>query len=337
MSRILVVDDNELISKMLEHSLSEQGYNVRTALDANQGYAAAIEFHPDLILLDVQLPDVAGFELCRVIKNRAELHEVPIIMITGTARSTDEKVKGFQMGVDDYVLKPFEMSELVERIKAILRRSEAGRAQAEHAIPLRGDPAPPSEAQEPPRLSIRQAIAAVLLAPSEFPANAPCPGVATLYLAAALGLLLGALAVAAGPAVKPALAGVSLVGGWGILVSALVMACSLLGIPLGWKEGARLMSLAGLPLLLKLAGAFASSLWTTLSPFYFTAGPSLLWISAPAWAIRLDLFELWSVFLVGVLVAKRPGSSSRKARLVALIVWAAGAALAMGLGKLGNP
>ena len=89
-----------------------------SALDANEGYAKAIEFHPDLILLDVQLPDVAGFDLIRIIKNRDELKHIPIIMITGTHSHTYHKVKAFQAGADDYVLKPFEMPELLERIKA---------------------------------------------------------------------------------------------------------------------------------------------------------------------------------------------------------------------------
>src|SRR6266850_4612796 len=113
MSRILVIDDNELIAKMLDETLTEDGYEVRTALDANTGYSTAIEFMPDLILMDVLLPDVTGFDLCKLIKNRSELRTVPIIMITGTARSTEEKVKGFQLGIDDYMLKPFDIPELL--------------------------------------------------------------------------------------------------------------------------------------------------------------------------------------------------------------------------------
>src|SRR5713101_2378145 len=98
---------------MLMESLTEHGYEVTIALDGNQGYSEALKHIPDLIILDVQLPDVTGFDLCRVIKNRAELRNVPIIMVTGSASSTEDKVKGFQMGVDDYMLKPFEMPELL--------------------------------------------------------------------------------------------------------------------------------------------------------------------------------------------------------------------------------
>jgi len=76
MARILVIDDNELIGRMLFETLTEDGYEVRTAIDANRGYSEAMEFAPNLILMDVQLPDVTGFYLCRLIKNRSELRSV---------------------------------------------------------------------------------------------------------------------------------------------------------------------------------------------------------------------------------------------------------------------
>src|SRR5947209_2077318 len=102
MSKILIIDDNQLLSAMLQEALTHEGFEVTSAPDANQGYATALEFRPDLMLIDVQLPDVTGFDLIRVIKNRAELREVPIIMITGTAHHVEEKVRGFQTGADDY-------------------------------------------------------------------------------------------------------------------------------------------------------------------------------------------------------------------------------------------
>jgi CheY-like chemotaxis protein len=333
-SRILVIDDNELISKMLEHSLSEHGYEVRAALDANQGYAAALEFRPDLILLDVQLPDVAGFELCRVIKNRTELKDVPIIMITGTARSTEEKVKGFQMGVDDYVLKPFEMPELLERIKTILRRAESSRKP--ETLPL--DASTPSKAADSDPgaqiLPVRQALEILLLDPAHFPAKTSYPHIALAFVMGALVLAFAGLAATAGAAPNPALVGFSVVGVWGVLVAVLVMASSLLGISLSWKESARLLSLAGIPVLFKMTGAFACALWTSLSPFYFTASPALFSASAPMFLARLDVFELWTAYLVWILVCRRPQSSLQKAGIVAFLVWGTAAALVMGLGTL---
>src|SRR5688500_4487101 len=120
MAKILVIDDSELVSQLLVDYLSEHGFSVLTAHDANSGYLITRETPPDLILLDVQLPDVTGFEVLRVLRKREETKMIPIIMITGTAHSTAEKVRGFQAGADDYVLKPFELPELLERIKRLL-------------------------------------------------------------------------------------------------------------------------------------------------------------------------------------------------------------------------
>src|SRR6266700_4518288 len=165
MARILIIDDNELLSRMLLETLSENGYEVRTSLDANSGYSAAIEFMPDLILMDIQLPDVTGFDLCRLIKNKSELQSVPIIMITGTARSTEEKVKGFQMGVDDYLLKPFDMPELLERVRAVLRRSE-GRETSQKPIQFMESPeAPLSDPKDSQRISVVRALWYAIVTP----------------------------------------------------------------------------------------------------------------------------------------------------------------------------
>lgn len=351
MSRLLVIDDNVLVGKMLKEALSEEGFEVRVATDANQGYAAAIEFHPDLILLDVQLPDVTGSDLIPIIKNRDDLKQIPIIMITGTHGQTDHKVKAFQAGADDYVLKPFEMPELIERIKAVLRRSSK-RSSSPHVVsgdpasllnvagpPLTnrgGDTLRPAGTTPPPRLSLRQAVSAILCAPWSIPVQAVWPPVSFFFLTTALGLSLGGLALSAGAAAKPAVVGLSVAGLWGGLVVVLVVISSLLGISMTWKEGATVVSLSATPLLLKLAGGVVTAIVTTLSPFYFTASPALFWDQAPAWASRLDLFELWAVFLVGLLVRQRPGASRQKARVVMLCVWGVGIVLGIALGKMGG-
>src|ERR1019366_3887424 len=99
------------------------------------------------------------------------------------------------------------------------------------------------------------------------------------------------------------------------------------GIACSWREGCRALGLAGIPILLKMAGALLSSAWTTLSPFYFSAGLPLIWPSAPFWGFRMDLFELWSVFLLWILIWKRKESNSRKASIVTGVVWAVAWAL----------
>jgi DNA-binding response OmpR family regulator len=354
MTRILVIDDHELVGKLLEESLKAEGFEVAVALDANSGYATAIEFLPDLILLDVQLPDIAGFDLCRVIKNRLELRDVPIIMVTGTARSTEDKVKGFQMGVDDYVLKPFEMPELVERIKAVLRRCQARRSTGKNSIASKAVQSASSDSREGfqtatsityasktiPATAVapspRSVAMNLLLAPQRFPSNALLPRVSILFLLVLLGLVFSGLAANAGTTAKPALVGLGILAVWGALAAVLVIACSLLGIPLGWREGARLLSLAGTPILLKMGGALAMSLYTTLSPFYFSASPILFWSAGSPVLARLDFFELWSAGLLWVLLKGRPNSSPKKAAIVVAVVWLAALGISLGVVRFGG-
>lgn len=336
MSRILVIDDNELVGKMLQETLNESGYDVRVALDANHGYKEAVQFLPDLIVLDVMLPDVTGFDLCRVIKNHSELRTVPVIMITGSARSTEEKVKGFQLGIDDYLIKPFEMPEFLERVRAILRRTERRPTEPAPAPAAPMGEAPPQVSKSSERVPILTAISEALLNPFALPPKVSVPGISLVFVIAALALCLGSIVLSAGTDVSMALVGMFIVGLWGIAVAVLVMASSIVGIMISWKEGAGVISLAACPLLLKSAGALVTSLWTTLSPFYYSAGIPLFWVGAPAWLARADVFEAWSFFLVWSMVNRWPGSSRQKAWIVTLLVWGASVALVAAMGKAGS-
>lgn len=340
MSRILVIDDNELVAKLLKDALTEHGYDVDVALDANQGYAKALEFLPELILLDVQLPDVIGPDLARVIKNRAELRDVPIIMITGTAKSTEEKVKAFQMGVDDYILKPFEMPELIERIRAILRRTKARPEVSPAALKGTSGKAPETPKSSPVPSTqdltvLGSRLKQLLLDPGSLPVQTSYPPVNIPFLVVASVLLFAGLIASAGPGPKAALVGLGIFGTWGLLIAVLVMTLSILGHPLTWRDGARLVSLAGLPMLLKMSGAFVCSFFTTLSPFYFSAGPALFFKSRPFWLERCDVFELWSVALLWILLVRRPRGDSRKAAIATGIAWVVIFTVMVGLSKVG--
>lgn len=336
MSRILVIDDNELIARMLHDALTEHGYVVYNALDANQGYAAAVEHIPDLIILDVQLPDVTGFDLCRILKNNANVRDIPIIMVTGTARSTEEKVKGFQMGIDDYLLKPFELPELLERVRAVLRRRDAKRSPPQ-SIGISPE-APASVIDDPasvPRLSLQEGISTALLQPLSLPKKIFLPGISFFFLMTCMTLALSGYWCAAGMTPSPAIVALGVILLWAVAVCVLVMGGSMLGLALLWKEGAGILSLALSPLLLKALGAFLFSACTTLSPFRFSAGIPLLWNGAPAWLGRIDLFEIWSAVLLLFMVRRLPQSSARKAGLLAFIVWLAVVGLGLGLARVG--
>ncbi|MBE6943600.1 MAG: response regulator transcription factor [Ruminococcaceae bacterium] len=116
---ILLIEDDRNISELLELYLKKEGYAVNTAFDGRQGLEMFHTLKPDLILLDVMMPVMNGWDTCRAI--RAE-SQVPIIMLTAKSE-TDDKVMGLKAGADDYITKPFEMKEVLARIEAILRRT----------------------------------------------------------------------------------------------------------------------------------------------------------------------------------------------------------------------
>ncbi|WP_130807224.1 response regulator [Senegalia massiliensis] len=120
--KILVVDDEEHIVELLKYNLENNSYNVITAFDGEQAYNKAIEESPDLILLDIMLPVLDGVEVCKKLKKNKTSENIPIIMLTAKSEETD-KVLGLEIGADDYMTKPFNIRELIARIKAVLRRT----------------------------------------------------------------------------------------------------------------------------------------------------------------------------------------------------------------------
>jgi two-component system phosphate regulon response regulator PhoB len=121
-AKVLVVEDEEPISQLLAYNLQKEGFAVATALDGDEALVAVAEGKPDLVLLDWMLPNVSGIELCRQFRARNDTRDVPIIMLTARGEEED-RVRGLDVGADDYVTKPFSMSELVARVRAVLRRT----------------------------------------------------------------------------------------------------------------------------------------------------------------------------------------------------------------------
>ena len=121
MSLVLVVEDDPAILRGLNDSLRLERYDVLTAADGEVGYRLALEKKPDLIILDLMLPNMSGFEVCR--KLRAEGVQLPILMLTARGEEAD-RVHGLDLGADDYVTKPFSIRELLARVRALLRRTE---------------------------------------------------------------------------------------------------------------------------------------------------------------------------------------------------------------------
>jgi DNA-binding response OmpR family regulator len=117
-NKILVVEDDNTLLEMLEYNLSRQGYRVVTAKDGRSALTFARQEKPNLIVLDVMLPGIDGFEVCRILRKEFSF---PILMLTARTEEVD-KIVGLEMGADDYLTKPFSMRELLARVKALLRR-----------------------------------------------------------------------------------------------------------------------------------------------------------------------------------------------------------------------
>ena len=119
---VLVVEDEDALATLLDYNLMKEGFRVERAADGEEALLRVAEEPPDLVVLDWMLPKVSGVEVCRQLRAGAETRRTPVLMLTARGEEAD-KVRGLDTGADDYVVKPFAMSELVARIRALLRRT----------------------------------------------------------------------------------------------------------------------------------------------------------------------------------------------------------------------
>jgi DNA-binding response OmpR family regulator len=127
MKRILVIEDEPQMQLGLRDNLELEGYEVQVASDGDEGLNKAASFNPDLVILDIMLPKKNGFDVCREL--RARSNATPIVMLTARSAETD-KVLGLELGADDYVTKPFSITELLARVRAVLRRAGSQKSTA---------------------------------------------------------------------------------------------------------------------------------------------------------------------------------------------------------------
>jgi DNA-binding response OmpR family regulator len=127
---ILVIDDEPELVKLLDYNLSKAGYLVLSARDGEAGLAAARKHAPDAIILDVMMPGLDGWEVCKRLRQDPSTSALPLLMLTAKADEGD-RVLGLELGADDYVTKPFGVRELLARVKALLRRSEVASTSPE--------------------------------------------------------------------------------------------------------------------------------------------------------------------------------------------------------------
>ena len=167
--KILVVEDEPSLQETLVYNLGKQGYSVESAGDGRAAIETARKSHPDLIILDIMLPELDGFEVCKIVRKEMT---VPILMLTARDDEID-RVVGLEVGADDYLTKPFSMRELLARVKAQLRRTEMVRAELGRA---KTDGAGPSQETlrfggleiDQSRREVRLADQALPLRPQEY-------------------------------------------------------------------------------------------------------------------------------------------------------------------------
>jgi two-component system phosphate regulon response regulator PhoB len=133
MAKILVIEDEPDLQQVLEYNLRQSGHDVLVAGRGEEGLALARDQRPDLVLLDLMLPDISGTEVCKSLRDSAKTRKLPVIMLTARGEEID-RVVGFELGADDYVVKPFSVRELLLRIQAILRRGRGDESEGEPTI-----------------------------------------------------------------------------------------------------------------------------------------------------------------------------------------------------------
>ena len=156
MTTVLVVEDEENLLEALRYSLEREGYAVETAIDGEQALNAARSVRPELVILDVMLPQLDGFEVCRILRRESD---VPIMMLTARGEEID-RVVGLELGADDYVTKPFSIRELMARVRNMLRRS-ARSGPLGRRVRRSGHPAhrrPRNRQHQPHRAARRRAV-----------------------------------------------------------------------------------------------------------------------------------------------------------------------------------
>jgi len=135
--RILVVDDEEDVTDLVRYHLEAEGFQVECINDPNLILGVARDFQPNLFILDVMMPGLNGMQICRMIRSDKKLMEVPIVFLTAKSEEED-RITGLETGADDYICKPFNIKELVLRIKAVLKRSQSSpEASAKRSLQIR--------------------------------------------------------------------------------------------------------------------------------------------------------------------------------------------------------
>lgn len=141
--KVVIIEDEKDLAELIAYNLAKEGWQTTIALDGKSGFERVSEELPDMVILDLMLPEMSGTEVCRLLRKQESTTAIPVIMVTAKGEEID-RVVGFEVGADDYLVKPFSTRELLLRIKAILRRSAPSDPQSDKKLSIGGLTVDPS-------------------------------------------------------------------------------------------------------------------------------------------------------------------------------------------------
>ncbi len=347
-SRVLIIDDDPMITRLLDEHLSNEGYEVASVHMAEQGYQLATQSPPDLIFLDVMLPDATGFQVLGRLRENPVTHGIPIIMMSGTARYPNQMEIGKNMGANAYVVKPFNVIEVGEKARELIGISRDDRPKSD----IFAEPAPQAEPQErwtplieikpthvpdvPPEIEKeitmpRASVPIVFMSDNadirqesaesshvqpiaEEPArtssvSAPRFKIPGPLWAVTAGLFSAHIVITLISAQARPLSSLSyVIGGWALMIGLVVTICAVLGIKMEAIEAITFVRWAAVPIV-------ARALFTLMGFL-----PKTAWPTQPFWLRPLDLFEMVSVVIFGLCFRNLRGSSTKKSIIAAIFM-----------------
>jgi len=323
-ARVLVIDDDPMITQLLKEHLSNEGFDVTTVHLAEEGFRLATQSPPDLIFLDVMLPDATGYQMVGRFRENPMTESVPIIMMTGTARHANQQQIGKNMGASEYVLKPFDVIAVGNRARQLIKIKPEAQEKipqpveilrhAEPAVFVPEDPEPEAPASPLPIPSPpeRTVVAEIPDSPSE-PTPVQAPPKRSLRMLAPILFALHMAVTLAGTNTDLLRAASLVAGGWALLLGLIMATCIVFRLTLDARDALRILGWAAVPIVLRaiigLVGLFPHALQLH---------------SSFSWLRPLDIFEGAAMTILGISFRKLPGSSLAKSILAAFfmaLVW----------------
>ncbi len=328
MARVIIIDDDMMLSHVLEEHLTADGHEVKSFTMAEEGFQGAVQSPPDLLFVDVMLPDATGFQLVGRLRQHEKTKSVPIIMMTGTASDANQRtIAKTIMGANEYLLKPFDINEVSGIVRRLL---PAEPVHTPLPTPIQENTEPnsaPDPVPAPTALSIAftpevQESADIQKFPSideepvpvEEPAAQKFTGFPKARWAGALIVAHLILTLCRGWMAKQSFevvmrSGRAVLAGWALLLGLLVAVCGALRIALTAEQAIGLLVWPAVPIVARALGALAGYKLDPLS-----LAPRLFWIRP------LDIYEMTAILILGVKLRRLPGSTFARAILASALI-----------------